>query len=101
MYNFKTFEIPIWNGKQNSLTGPVVTGSFEKRAPGTSEKITGARTKVFASEKFLIIYSTIVNVDRQLSRDNEPILSGHLLQLLFFGGNMFGKSKHNDAKDRK
>ena len=31
---FKTFEIPIWNGKQNSLTGPVITGSFEKRAPG-------------------------------------------------------------------
>ena len=31
---FKTFETPILNGKQNSLTGPVITGSFEKRAPG-------------------------------------------------------------------
>ena len=31
---FKTFETPIWNGKQNSLTGPVITGSFEKQAPG-------------------------------------------------------------------
>ena len=31
---FKHFETPILNGKQNSLTGPVVTGSFEKRAPG-------------------------------------------------------------------
>ena len=29
----KTFEIPIWNGKQNSLTGPVITGNLEKRAP--------------------------------------------------------------------
>ena len=28
--NFTTL---IWNGKQNSLTGPVITGSFEKRAP--------------------------------------------------------------------
>ena len=26
--------MPIWNGKQNSLTGPVITESFEKRAPG-------------------------------------------------------------------
>ena len=26
------FETPIWNGKQKSLTGPVITGSFEKRA---------------------------------------------------------------------
>ena len=24
----------IWNEKQNSLTGPVITGSFEKRSPG-------------------------------------------------------------------
>ena len=31
---FKAFETPVWNGKQNSLTGPVITGSFEKRAPG-------------------------------------------------------------------
>ena len=31
---FKHFETPIWNGKQNSLTGPEITGSFEKRAPG-------------------------------------------------------------------
>ena len=23
----------MWNGKQNSLTGPVITESFEKRAP--------------------------------------------------------------------
>ena len=30
----KTFETPIWNGKQNNLKGPVITGSFEKRAPG-------------------------------------------------------------------
>ena len=32
----KPFETLIWNGKQNinSLTGPVITGSFEKRAPG-------------------------------------------------------------------
>ena len=28
------FETPIWKGKQNSLTAPVITGSFEKRAPG-------------------------------------------------------------------
>ena len=28
----KTFETSIWNGKQNSLTGPVITGSFQKRA---------------------------------------------------------------------
>ena len=33
-YFFKTFEIPIWNGKQDNLTGPVITGSFEKRATG-------------------------------------------------------------------
>ena len=33
---FKTFETPVWNGKQNSLTGPVITGSFGKRAPGSS-----------------------------------------------------------------
>ena len=31
---FKPFEIPISNGKQNSLTGPVITESFEKWAPG-------------------------------------------------------------------
>ena len=31
---FKSIETPIWNGKQNSLTGPVITGSFEKQAPG-------------------------------------------------------------------
>ena len=31
---FKTFETPILNEKQNSLTGPVISGSFEKRAPG-------------------------------------------------------------------
>ena len=31
---FKTFETPIFNVKQNSLTGPVITGSFQKRAPG-------------------------------------------------------------------
>ena len=31
---FKPSKTPIWNGKQNSLTGPVITGSFEKRAPG-------------------------------------------------------------------
>ena len=31
--NEKTFETNILNGKQNSLTGPVITGSFEKRAP--------------------------------------------------------------------
>ena len=31
---FNTFETPIWNGKQNSLTGPVITGNCEKRAPG-------------------------------------------------------------------
>ena len=30
---FKPFQTPIWNGKQNSLTGPIITGSFEKRAP--------------------------------------------------------------------
>lgn len=31
---FKTIETPLWSGKeQNSLTGPVMTGSFEKRAP--------------------------------------------------------------------
>ena len=30
---FKSFETPFWNGKQNSLTGPVITGSFEKQAP--------------------------------------------------------------------
>ena len=35
MIIFKAFETPIWHGKQNSLTGPVITGSFEKRAPGT------------------------------------------------------------------
>ena len=29
---FKPSETPIWNGKQNSLTGPVITGSFEKWA---------------------------------------------------------------------
>ena len=29
---FKPFESSIWNGKQNSLTGPVITGNFEKRA---------------------------------------------------------------------
>ena len=34
IYISKTFETLIWNGKQNSLTGPVITGSFEKRAPG-------------------------------------------------------------------
>ena len=33
---FKAFETPICNGKQNSLTGPAITGSFEKRAPGTT-----------------------------------------------------------------
>ena len=27
-------ETPVWNGKQNSLTGPVITGSFEEQAPG-------------------------------------------------------------------
>ena len=31
---FKAFETHICNGKQNSLTGPVITRSFEKRAPG-------------------------------------------------------------------
>ena len=31
---FKTFETPVWNGKQNSLTGPVITGCFGKLAPG-------------------------------------------------------------------
>ena len=31
----QNFLKPIWNGKQNSLTGPVITGSFEKRAPET------------------------------------------------------------------
>ena len=30
----KTFENPVCNGKQNGLTRPVITGSFEKRAPG-------------------------------------------------------------------
>ena len=30
---FKPSETPTWNEKQNSLTGPVITGSFEKRAP--------------------------------------------------------------------
>ena len=30
---FKRFETPIWNGKQNILTGPVIIESFEKRAP--------------------------------------------------------------------
>ena len=39
MYNFKTFETPIWNGKQNSLTGPVITGSFEKRAPAPEANV--------------------------------------------------------------
>ena len=34
---FKSFETPIWNGKQNSLTGPAITGSFEKRAPGRGD----------------------------------------------------------------
>ena len=34
---FKTFETPIWNGKQNNLTGPVIIGSFEKSAPGPSK----------------------------------------------------------------
>ena len=33
LYNFQTFETPIWNGKQNNLTGPIITGSFEKRVP--------------------------------------------------------------------
>ena len=37
MLIFKSFETPIWNGKQNSLTGPVITGSFEKRAPGVKK----------------------------------------------------------------
>ena len=36
---FKRFETLIWNGKQNSLTGPVITGSFEKRAPGSVSEI--------------------------------------------------------------
>ena len=31
---FKSFETPFRNGKQNSLTGPIITGSFEKRAHG-------------------------------------------------------------------
>ena len=31
---FKSFQTPLWNGKQNSLTGPVITRSFGKRAPG-------------------------------------------------------------------
>ena len=34
LYHFQNFWTPILNGKQNSLTGPVITGSFEKRAPG-------------------------------------------------------------------
>ena len=38
---FKSFETPIWNGKENSLTGPVITGSFEKRTPGPT-RIKGA-----------------------------------------------------------
>ena len=31
---FETFETPILKGKQNSLTGSVINGSSEKRAPG-------------------------------------------------------------------
>ena len=31
---FKTFETAFLNYKQNSLTGPVITESFEKPAPG-------------------------------------------------------------------
>ena len=34
---FKTFEILIWNGKQNSLMDPVITGSFEKQSRGPSD----------------------------------------------------------------
>ena len=33
---FKTFETPVWNGKQNSLTGPATIESFEKQASGFS-----------------------------------------------------------------
>ena len=32
--NFKTFETLILHGKQNSLTGPVITVNLEKRALG-------------------------------------------------------------------
>ena len=51
--------------------------------------------KRFVPEKFFIICRTIVNVDRQLiSRVSsfKHILSDHLLQLLFFEDNMFGKA---------
>ena len=36
----KPFETPIWNGKQSSLMGLVITGSFKKRAPGPVTRAT-------------------------------------------------------------
>ena len=34
LHHLQNFETPILDEKQNSLTGPVITGSFEKRALG-------------------------------------------------------------------
>ena len=47
---FKTFETPILNGKQNTLTGPVITGSLEKRAPGKDARFS-SETKYLPIER--------------------------------------------------
>ena len=47
-------ETPIWNGKQNSLTGPITTGSIEKRAPGEVDITKRMSLKVFLRSKIIL-----------------------------------------------
>ena len=49
-------KLPSGMEKQNSLTGPIITGSFEKQAPG-APKTTDASVQMFQSFKQQLFFT--------------------------------------------
>ena len=58
---FKPSETLIWNGKQNTLTGPVIIRSFEKRAPGVSSEGLGLIWLLLVNTNNINYYTGISN----------------------------------------
>ena len=53
----KTFETPVWNGKQNSFTGPVITGTSRNTGPELilPQKVKNGVDDVYGSRDTIIM----------------------------------------------